>query len=315
MSNWNRRTFIKAGALGTAAFTLLPMNSPLFAAEMFSDEPRFKISLAQWSFHKALQGKKMDHLDFPKKASELGIFAVEYVNQFFKDKATDSAYLAEMNKRTGDLGVRQVLIMIDGEGGLAETDNTLRAQAVNNHYKWIDAAKILGCHSIRVNAFGTSDDPIALHASAVASLSTLASYAAPMGINVIVENHGGFSSDAIWLVHVMKEINMPNCGTLPDFGNFCMKSETDANGKNTCIEEYDRYRGVQQLLTFAKGVSAKSYDFDNEGNETTIDYKKMTDILKTSAYKGYVGIEYEGSRLSEDKGVIATKKLLERLIS
>jgi len=314
MSNWNRRTFIKSGALGTAAFTLLPMSSYLDLNAKDAEEPRFKISLAQWSFHKALQGNKLDHLDFPKKATDLGIYAVEYVNQFFKDKAADSTYLAEMNKRTGDLGVRQVLIMIDGEGGLAETDNKLRTQAVTNHYKWIDAAKILGCHSIRVNAYGASDDPVALHASAVASLSTLATYAAPLGINVIVENHGGFSSDGLWLAHVMKEINMPNCGTLPDFGNFCLKQGVDANGKNICAEEYDKYRGVQQLLPFAKGVSAKSYDFDGQGNETTIDYKRMADIIKASAYKGYIGIEYEGSRLSEDKGVLATKKLLERLI-
>ena len=152
MSNWNRRTFIKSSALGTAAFTLLPLSSYLDAAQNSVDEPRFKISLAQWSFHKALQSKKLDHLDFPKRATELGIYAVEYVNQFFKDKATDSAYLAKMNRRTGDLGVRQVLIMVDGEGGLAEPDNKLRAQAVVNHYKWIDAAKILGCHAVRVNA-------------------------------------------------------------------------------------------------------------------------------------------------------------------
>ena len=315
MSTWNRRTFIKSGALGTAAFTLLPLSSYLDAAANSTEEPRFKISLAQWSFHKALQSKKLDHLDFPKKATELGIYAVEYVNQFFKDKATDSAYLAKMNRRTGDLGVRQVLIMVDGEGGLAEPDNKLRAQAVVNHYKWIDAAKILGCHSIRVNAFGESSDPEALHSSAVASLSTLAAYAAPMGINVIVENHGGISSDAMWMMHIMKEVNMPNCGTLPDFGNFCIREEVDANGVRTCLEEYDRYRGVQQLLSVAKGVSAKSYDFDDAGNETTIDFTRMVDLIKKSKYSGYIGIEYEGSRLSEEMGIAATKKLLERLIS
>ena len=290
------------------------MSSFFDLKDNLTEEPRFKISLAQWSLHKALQAKKLDHLDFPKKATSLGINAVEYVNQFFKDKATDSAYLAEMNKRSGDLGVRQVLIMIDGEGGLAETDNTLRTQAVTNHYKWVEAAKTLGCHSIRVNAYGASDDPIALHAAAVDGLGTLASYAATVDINVIVENHGGLSSDGQWLAHVMKEINMPNCGTLPDFGNFCLKEGDDANGKRICVQEYDRYRGVQQLLPFAKGVSAKSYDFDKQGNETTIDYKRMADIIKASAYKGYIGIEYEGSRLSEDKGVLATKKLLEKLI-
>ena len=309
MQNWERRNFIRSFVLGTAAFSLLPgcagksadMNSP--------DKSRFKISLAQWSLHKMLFEKKLDHLDFCKKAKEFGIDAVEYVNQFFADKATDSAYLEEMNHRARDLGVRQLLIMIDGEGGLAEPDDKARDKAVNNHFKWVDAAKILGCHSIRVNSFGNTDDRQALHAAAVDGLGSLAEYAQPMAINIIVENHGGLSSDGQWLSSVMNEINMPNCGTLPDFGNFCIRKENDK-----CVLEYDRYKGVEELIGHAKAVSAKSYDFDVLGNETTIDYGKMMDIIKASTYSGYIGIEYEGTRLSEEEGVLATKKLLERLI-
>jgi len=314
MSNWNRRSFIKMGAISSAALTLLPglSSKPIEDDDYLKN--RFQISLAQWSLHRALQSHQLDHLDFPKKAVDsFGIYAIEYVNQFFKDKATNSRYLAEMNMRAGDLGVKQLLIMIDGEGGLAEPHDIKRNAAVVNHYKWVDAAKTLGCHSIRVNAYGVSDDAYALRASAVDGLGMLADYAAGFGINVIVENHGGLSSDASWLSGVMKEINKSNCGTLPDFGNFCLKDDDDGSGHKTCIREYDRYLGVEELMPFAKAVSAKSYDFDTKGNETKIDYHRMINIIKKSKYKGYLGIEYEGSRLSEDEGIMATKKLLERL--
>jgi len=315
MLTWDRRTFVKSAALGAAAFTFFPACAEKTTEKKKMAEPRFKISLAQWSLHKALFDKKLDHLDFPKKATEFGIFGVEYVNQFFKDKATDNSYLAEMNKRTGDLGVKQLLIMIDGEGGLADVDDKMRNETVINHHKWVDAALTLGCHSIRVNAFGTSDDPIALHKAAVDGLGSLATYASPIGINVIVENHGGYSSNGQWLSEVIKEINMPNCGTLPDFGNFCIRHEGGAQWETPCIEEYDRYKGVSEMIPYAKAVSAKSFDFDEAGNETTIDYARMIDIVKKSAYTGYLGIEYEGSRLGEDEGIMATKKLLERLIT
>ena len=315
MLYWNRRTFVKTAALGTAAFSILPSCNAKPAEMNQREEPRFKISLAQWSLHNALFANQLGHLDFPKKATEFGIHAVEYVNQFFKDKATDPAYLEEMNKRARDLDVKQLLIMVDGEGGLAELDDKKRDEAVQNHYKWVDAAKILGCHSIRVNAFGNSDDPVALHASAVDGLSALAIYAQPMGINVIVENHGGLSSNGEWLSAVMDEIDLSNCGTLPDFGNFCIRREGGVMWDAKCIEEYDRYRGVRELMKHAKAVSAKSFDFDAEGNETTIDFAKMIEIVKESSYSGYLGIEYEGTRMSEDEGIMATKKLLDRLIA
>lgn len=311
MTDWGRRSFIKTGAisaLGLGSPFLLPLNLVRMPEKT---DTRFKISLAQWSLHRTLRSGALDHLDFAKKAAEdFGIHAIEYVNQFFPDKATDKAYLKEMNQRADDHGVKQLLIMIDGEGGLAETDGEQRQKSIENHYKWVNAAKILGCHSIRVNAYSSSVDPKAAHDAAVNGLSSLSEYAAPAGINVIVENHGGFSSDGQWLSGVMREINLSNCGTLPDFGNFCVQY-----GDDGCVKEYDRYKGVNELMPFAKAVSAKSHDFNPRGEETNTDYKRMFDIIKHSGYKGYIGIEYEGGKLSEDEGIRRTKALLEKMIS
>ena len=276
----------------------------------------FKISLAQWSLHRALWDKKLDNLDFAATAKNTyGIEAVEYVNQFFKDKAKDEAYLAEMKKRADDNGVRSLLIMVDGEGGLAETDDAVRKQSVENHYKWVDAAAFLGCHSIRVNAYSSNPDPVAAAGAATDGLGRLAAYAAKANINVIVENHGGFSSNGEWLSGVMELTAMDNVGTLPDFGNFCIRRENkDGNPwAGPCVEEYDRYKGVKELMPWAKGVSAKSYDFDENGNCIETDYERMLQIVKDAGYTGHIGIEYEGSKLSEDEGIRKTKALLERV--
>ena len=261
----------------------------------------FEISLAQWSWHKRLFGEaepKMDHLDFITEAHALGIEAVEYVNIFFKDKAEDTKYLAEMKKRADDLGIRSVLIMCDDEGSLGDPDAKRCVQAVENHYKWIHAAKYLGCHSIRVNAYskGSYDEQFKLAADGLRKLSE---YAAGHELNVIVENHGGLSSDGKWLSGVIKEVDLPNCGTLPDFGNF--------------PPEIDPYDAVEKLMPYAKSVSAKSYDFDANGDETKIDYRRMMKIVLDAGYHGFVGIEYEGDRLSETEGIIATQKLLEKI--
>lgn len=271
----------------------------------------FQISLAQWSLHRALFAKEMDNLDFAAKARSFEAEGLEYVNQFFKDKANDTAYLNEMKKRASDEGVKSLLIMIDGEGQLADTDDKKRLQAVENHYKWVDAAKYLGCHSIRVNAAGngTYDEQ---KTAAVDGLGSLASYGAENNINVIVENHGGLSSNGEWLASVMKEINMPNCGTLPDFGNFCIKRGKDAEGNQICVKEFDRYKGVELLMPYAKAVSAKTHDFDANGNEVNTDYTRMMKLVKNAGYNGFVGIEYEGSGVSEEEGIILTRDLLRK---
>jgi L-ribulose-5-phosphate 3-epimerase len=292
-----RRDFLK-GSLGLLAG--LSVSEFVQGAEK---KPLYSISLAEWSLHRTLRAGKMDHLDFAHRAKkEFGIDAVEYVNQFFFDKAKDQSYLAEMKKRAAGEGVTSVLIMIDREGNLGDPDAKKRTQAIENHHKWVDAAKYLGCHSIRVNARsrGSYEEQQKLAADGLARLTE---YGARHGINVIVENHGGLSSNGAWLAGVIKKVNNPHCGTLPDFGNFGL-----GGGK-----EYDRYKGVKEMMPYAKAVSAKSYDFDDKGNETTIDYHKMMKIVVAAGYHGRVGIEYEGGRLSEPEGILATKKLLERV--
>jgi sugar phosphate isomerase/epimerase len=305
----DRKQFLQLSGLAVASAGLpafLTAFSPHKNPELF-----FDISLAQWSLHRALFNGDLDHLDFPATAkNEFGINAVEYVNQFFADKAKDTGYLDEMNSRCDDLGVDQVLIMIDGEGDLAVTDDAERKKSVENHYKWVEAAEYLGCHSIRVNTFGDGT-PEEQKKAAVDALGQLATFAKDYNVNVIVENHGGYSSDGQWLADVMEQVGMDNCGTLPDFGNFCIRREEGARWDGECVEEYDRYTGVKEMMPYAKGVSAKSYAFDQQGQETTIDFNKMLTIVKNAGFSGYIGIEYEGDELGEYEGIKATKQLLE----
>lgn len=293
----NRRDVLKGGA-ALAGAALAGGSTEAVAAKK-----TFKISLAQWSLHKALFAKQLDNLDFARVArQDYGIDAVEYVNQFFKDKATDAAYLKEMKKRAKDYGVKSRLIMIDGEGNLGDPDPARRTRAVENHYRWVEAARSLGCFCIRVNAAsaGSYEEQQKLAAD---GLRRLTEFAAKHRIDVIVENHGGLSSNGAWLVGVMKLVDHPRCGTLPDFGNFNL-----GNG-----QEYDRYKGVTEMMPYAKAVSAKSHDFDSQGNEIHTDYFKMVKIVMDHDYHSYLGIEYEGSKLPEPEGIRATKRLLERV--
>jgi sugar phosphate isomerase/epimerase len=328
-----RRMFIKrsgialgAGALGSSLLGLsacnnggqtTPGDTTQQDTTAAGDTPKalfFKISLAQWSLHRTIRDRKeLDNLDFAATArNKYGIEAVEYVNQFFADKAKDQAYLGEMKKRADDNGVRSLLIMVDLEGGMAETDAKKRKQAVENHYKWVDAAKFLGCHSIRVNAFSSNPSAEEAAKAAIDGLGKLGEYAKQAALNVIVENHGGFSSNGAWLAGVMKQIGMDNVGTLPDFGNFCLKRDSGKEWGGNCIEEYDRYQGVAELMPFAKGVSAKSHEFDAQGNEVRTDYPRMLKVVKDAGYTGFIGIEYEGDKHSEDEGIRLTKALLEK---
>ncbi len=289
-----RRQFLQAALTASAA----AMASPRFSfADHHKGHAPFKISLAEWSLHRTLRDKStgLTNLDFPRiSKEEFGIDAIEYVNQFFAEKAKDESYLAELNKRCSDQGVKSLLIMVDREGKLGDPDAAARTQAVENHFKWVDAAKTLGCHSIRVNA-GSRGGYEEQQKLASDGLRRLSEYAKPLGMNVIVENHGGLSSNGAWLAGTIKQVGMDNCGTLPDFGNF----------KISDSEMYDRYKGVNELMPFAKAVSAKTHDFDDEGNDTQTDYYKMMDIVLKHGYHGYVGIEYEGGRRAKEKGTKA----------
>ena len=297
-TSFSRRQFLATGASAAAASLA---GSRLSLAAPAADKPLFDISIAEWSLHKALFAKKMTNLDFPVVAKkDYGIHAVEYVNQFFKDKANDEKYLTELKGRCDGEGVKSLLIMCDGEGKLGDPDEKARAKAVDNHKRWVDAAKFLGCHSIRVNAAsgGSFEEQ---QQRAADGLRSLSEFAKPHGLNVIVENHGGLSSNGAWLAGVMKKVALENCGTLPDFGNFRVSNK----------ETYDRYKGVTELMPYAKAVSAKAHDFDENGNETHTDFRKMMKIVLDAGYHGYVGVEYEGRKMGEPEGIKATKRLLE----
>jgi sugar phosphate isomerase/epimerase len=291
-----RRSFLQSVLLGAS----LPLRT--FAQV---GTPLFRISLAEWSFHRALNSGEMDHLDFITRANtEYGLEAVEYVNTFFFERARDRDYLTSMKSRAEEVGVRSLLIMCDNEGDLGHPDERERARVVANHHKWVDAARFLGCHSIRVNARSeaalTPDEQGKLAADGLRRLCELAdSY----DIDVLVENHGGISSNGAWLASVMELVDHPRIGTLPDFGNFRIRED----------EWYDRYQGVRELMPYAKAVSAKSHDFDAEGNETRTDYSRMLRLVLDAGYRGHVGIEYEGDKLPESEGVRRTKALLERV--
>ena len=298
MLNLQRREFLKSTAALGAGLVL-----PWSLSALESKKHLFDLSLAQWSLHKAFFSKKLDPVDFAKIAKEeYGILGVEYVNQFYKDKKKDDGYVKDLRKRCDDLGVRSVLIMCDGEGALGDADEKKRKTAVNNHVRWIEWAKALGCHSIRVNAqsSGTYEEQMGRAADGLHQLCEIGD---KHEINVIVENHGGLSSNGEWLAATIKKADHKRCGTLPDFGNFNI-----GDGK-----QYDRYKGVAELMPFAKGVSAKTHDFDEKGEEIHTNYRKIMKIVLDAGYSGYVGIEYEGGKIGEPEGIRATKKLLEAI--
>jgi L-ribulose-5-phosphate 3-epimerase len=301
----SRRSFLAGAAAALPAAYSLTLqgcgSGP--APGLGSQDPVFRISLAEWSLHRTLNAGELDNLDFPRVTrTEYGIEAVEYVNSFFKDKAEDFTYLADLKTRCDDHGVRSVLIMCDGEGAIGDPDPAARTQAVENHYRWVDAARFLGCHSIRVNA-QSQGSPEEQRNLAADGLRRLSEFADQREINVLVENHGGLSSNGAWLAGVMEAADHPRCGTLPDFGNFNLGND----------QLYDRYQGVEELMPYAKAVSAKSHIFDEEGNEAEMDFFRIMRIVLDAGYRGYVGIEYEGTETSEPDGIRATKALLERV--
>ena len=304
----DRRKFITRSLTAGAGLAFVnPAFGSITSAQ--SATQSLEISLAQWSLHRKLFAGDMDHLDFARMSHGFGCVGLEYVNAFFKDKATNVSYLKEMNSRAEDHQQKNILIMIDGEGGMAEKNVKKRLVNIENHYKWVEAAQVLGCHSIRVNLSGGEDRSDAQKAG-IDSLNRLAEFAKPYNVNVLVENHGGFSSDGSWLSNVMQDVSLENVGTLPDFGNFCIERK-----EQECVSAYDRYQGMSELMPFAKALSAKSHAFDEQGNETQSDFFRMIEIVKENQYSGYVGIEFEGTIDSEEEGIIKTKNLLDKAIA
>jgi len=304
-----RRNFLSVAMTVGIASSVYPYTNFI----KFNSKQTLKISLAQWSLNKSIKTGKLPILDFAKKARSFAIEGIEFVSGLYTrdtdilDRMSMNSLSKELIKRSDDYGIDNVLFMIDNQGDLASSNKNERLQAIENHKRWIDLSAEIGCKTMRVNLNGEKD----LNKwtkNSVKSLTTLNKY--NENINVVVENHGGLSSSGKYLSNVMSKVKLKNCGTLPDFGNFCMNGSPWGN----CTQMYDRYLGTEELMPYAHAVSAKSYDFDDEGNETSIDYSRMMDIVIKSGYQGYVGIEYEGNRLGEDDGIIATKNLLEKFI-
>lgn len=322
----NRRKFTKSTGLGLLSLCGIVYgcgSTPKMEKETSvisppkAFKPFFKLSLAQWSLNKAIREGGMDPFDFAKKAKELGFEGLEYVSGLYKPFLEEHANGLEgmkamsnkLIKTSKEASMENLLIMIDGEGDLGIQDKKKRLEGVENHHKWVDMAKEIGCHSIRINLFGEGKAEDQLDAAAD-SMGRIGDYAKDMGINILVENHGGLSSDPNWLVKVMKKANRANVGTLPDFGNFCIEREGGERWGAPCINEYpDIYEAVKLMMPYAKAVSAKSYAFDDNGDETKIDYYKMLKVVMDGGYKGYIGVEFEGEG-EEEKGILATKKLL-----
>lgn len=322
----NRRQFIQQiglSAIGAGIASAMPWD--LSAA----DKKGYEISLAQFSLASEFFAGKHNTLDFPVRAkNEFGLSIVEYVSMFFADKATDQTFLKELKKRADDVGVKNNLIMVDDKN-IADLDAAKRKEAVESHYKWVDAAKVLGCNSIRVNLGSIDQEGSAEEVSkaAIEGYSKLLEYGTKNQLDIIVENHVGHSCNGQWLANVMKKVNNPRAGVLPDFGNFCVKRTKPATQDiagymaTKCLEEYDKYKGVEELMPYAKGVSAKTHKFDANGNETEIDFARLFAIIKKSKFKGIVGIEYEGGLmhmsgmpgyLSNEDGIRATEKLIRK---
>ncbi len=266
-------------------------------------DPAHPISLAQWSLHRMIRRGDLDPLDFPAFARDrFGISIVEYVNSFYADRTDDARWVAELARRSGECGVTNRLVMCDGLGMVGDPDAGARAATVSAHGRWMDIAAALGCAAIRVNArsVGDADEQIRLCADGLRALCVAAR---PRRLRVLVENHGGLSCDGAWVARLMRAVNLPECGTLPDFGNFTCADGTVA----------DRYAGVEAMMPWAGAVSAKSGSFDAAGNETVIDYPRMMRVVRAAGYSGPIGIEYEGKALGEIEGIEATKALLLRL--
>lgn len=324
-----RRKFIHQGAQASAAFSLMGMMAckgkekkeeqmESTAEESGSDTtPFFKLSLAQWSINRMIRNEGVDPYTFAEKAKGWGFTGLEYVSQLYNGTLQPAGYSAaamqefveKCNAEAGKHGLQNVLIMVDGQGNLAVSDEAERVAAVENHYKWVDAAEAMGCHAIRVNLAG-SDDPEQWVPNSIDGLTRLGTYARGKGINVLVENHGGLSSNGEMMTRVFSQVELDNCGTLPDFGNFCIRRNDASDWASGCAEMYDIYKGVKELMPYAKAVSAKAHNFGPDGYESDIDYVRMLQIVKDAGYTGYIGVEYEGNELGEEAGIIATRDLL-----
>lgn len=246
-------------------------------------KPLFEIGLAQWSLRDLHRGGGLANEDFGAYTRKtFGIGAIEYVSIFFPGRNPDLAHLRECKKRNDDAGVRTNLIMVDGEGALGDPDEGKRRKAVENHYKWVMASKMLGGHAIRVNAQSGGSYAEQMDRAAD-GLRQLTEFARGFGIGVCVENHGGLSSNADWMCGVMRKVGLPECGMLPDFGN-CGRGG----------QETERYSTIDKFMPFAQSVSVKTWDIEEDGTHKSFDLERLMRIALAHGWHGVCAIESEG---------------------
>lgn len=305
----NRRSFLQTGVLASAALLSAPH------AMSWPRPTENKISLATWSIvrsHRAGVWKLPDVARICRE--DFGIDGIEYVTGFFD--SVNYGYLQSLNRQAEEHGVENVLIMVDGEGPMVAEEKSERMQAAINHRKWVDIAGYLGCHAIRCNAFGGGptydEDPDSIQRAAE-SFSALVEYAREFEINIIIENHGGLSSDPRWLPDLCQAMDSNHFGLLPDYGNYN-------------LDEVNVYEAIDQAMPYAKGVSVKA-GWQPDGSHPQYDVERLLGISLESGYSGYWGIESglrrsrddapttaEGIRDDDWKAVMLTKQAIENVV-
>ena len=326
--NHNRRKLIKS-ALATQLFFPL-IGEDFFLKSLFPDSD-IKIALQCVSLANKIFSGKMSILDFPRLVREdFNIEAAEYWNLPLIEKRNDPNFIKEIINKTSDYGLQNTIMLVDlydlqtkKTKSICDSDKKIRAQAIEEYKEWIDVAKKIGCDSIRVGLWSKGINAEEVNKISKEGLNKLLEYSSSINISIVIENHGGFSADGSWLVNLIKSINNPHLGTLPDFGtsNFCVERSQlsqnvfDYSGK--CVNQYDKYKGVEEMLPFAKGISAKSINFDKNGEEVNTDFGRMISLIKSYNFKGFMSIEYEGAfsgYLDNHDGILATKKLIEKYL-
>ena len=328
----SRRKFLK-NTFSVFSTTLLAPN--LFAKKI--DKSKMDIGLQMYSFAPLIMQGKFDLLGFPDLVKNTyGINGAEYWSIPFMGRENDRDFLNDLKRRSDDNGVDNLIILVDDidiktmQSGpsLASSNKNDRDTAIDYHKKWVDVAKNIGCHSIRINLRSEEENDQKILENSSESISKLIEFSKQDIISIVIENHGGITGDADWLVSLMKNVDSKHLGTLPDFGtyNFCIKrgNLNFQSLSENCEDQYDKYLGVKKLMPYAKGVSAKSHEFDKDGEELSTNYSRMIKIISESNYKGYITIEYEGAMkgmfggegtyLSPHEGILATKKLINKYL-
>jgi len=304
----HKNLFAAGGVMGLSQFPGLLQEA--WASDLKSE---FKVSIAPWSLTRKPYGENdpdgIHFLDYPLVARELGFEAIEHDNLHYPGDLPNDKHLAKMKQRTEEAGVTNTLILCGALGDIADSRKSRRKKANFNYERWIEAAQFLGCHQVRVVCSDHIDiDWDEKMKLTVEAVSKLADFAQGHSIELLIENHNGYTSNPNWLVEMIQKVNRPNCGILGDFTEWRIEQNPD-------VLYPDPYKGYEILAPYVKSVGAKSTTFDVLGNELVTDYPRMFEILNKVGYQGYIAVEYFGNDLPRRKGTTMTKELVERIIA